>query len=169
MAKRNNHYDVAFAEFLRGEQTAYVVVDEKRRSLLSQVSLKSMDFIVHSRHRPNLLVDVKGRRFPSGGASAGHKWENWATFDDLKSLLEWQEVFGSDFRAMLVFAYDVVDSRWLGEHAAPFDFEDRTYAFYGVWADEYRSEMRTRSASWETVCLPSRVFRRLRAPILEFL
>ena len=146
-----------------------MAVDEQRRSLLSEASLKSMDFIVYSDTDQNLLVDVKGRRFPSGGESQRHKWENWATEDDLFSLLKWEQVFGGDFRALLVFAYHVVSPRWLSEFDACFEFRSRTYAFYGVWVSDYRAKMRERSASWETVSLPSAEFRRLREPIAEFL
>ena len=69
------------------------------RSLLQEASLKSMDFIVYSSQAQNLLVDVKGRRFPSGAGSNRHEWENWATRDDIHSLLRWQSVFGAGFRA----------------------------------------------------------------------
>ena len=169
MAKRSNHYDLAFEWFLRQARRPYILVDERRRALLRDASLKSMDFIVYSRRPYNLLVDVKGRRFPSGGEGARHKWENWATEDDLASLIEWEQVFGADFRAVLVFAYHLVEDRWRGEFDECFEFRQRTYAFYGVWADQYRDAMRRRSASWETVTLPSSIFRRLRAPLREFL
>jgi len=165
MALRSNHYDAAFEEFLRATQTPHVVVDEKRRALLQGASLKSMDFIVYSHQQQNLLVDVKGRRFPSGSPGNRHKWENWATVDDLRSLLEWQQVFGDDFRAALIFAYHIIDTDFIQSFEATFEFRDRVYAFYGVWADAYREQMRQRSASWETVSLPSAVFRELRQPI----
>jgi len=169
MAQRNNHYDVAFEEYLRQTRVPYVVVDEQRRALLQEASLKSMDFIVYSAAGRNLLVDVKGRRFPSGSSGSPHKWENWATEDDLTSLLEWQQVFGADFRSMLVFAYDILERRYFPEFDSLFECRDRTYAFYGVWADEYRDEMRTRSASWETVSVGGGEFRRLRMPMQQFL
>lgn len=169
MALRGNHYDVAFEAFLRDRRTPYVAVDERRRALLEQSSLKSMDFIVYSQRTPNLLVDVKGRRFPSGGSDPGHKWENWATAEDLPALLQWQQVFGQDFRAVLVFAYHVVDDRSRGDFESLFDFRNRTYSFYGVWADEYKTAMQTRSTSWQTVSVPSRAFRELRSPIGAFL
>ena len=170
MGLRSNHYDVAFEEYLRGVRRPYILVDEHRRALLGGVSLKSMDFIVYSGRDRNLLVDVKGRRFPSGGTGRSRrKWENWATRDDLDSLLEWEQVFGRDFRAVLVFAYNVVDRTSLKELQAPFGCRGRQYAFYGVWADEYRRAMRTRSSSWRTVSLPMAVFRRLRLPLAEFL
>src|SRR5690606_24323063 len=105
MAIRSNHYDAAFEEYLLQRRIPYVAVDESRRSLLEQASLKSMDFIVHSSTGENLLVDVKGRRYPTAGN--GGRWENWVTADDVESLLRWEEVFGAAYRALFVFAYDV--------------------------------------------------------------
>jgi hypothetical protein len=171
MVKRTNHYDVAFEEYLRGTCTPYVAVDEQRRARLVDASLKSMDFIVTSRRFQNLLVDVKGRRFPSGGdgPGAGHKWENWATEDDIDSLLRWQQVFGDGFRSMLLFAYEIVDPRCAQELGRPFVHQGRLYSFFGVWADQYHLAMHPRSASWETVSLPSRNYRDLRIPISELL
>ncbi len=168
MAQRTNHYDVAFEEFLRQSRVPYVSVDETKRALLHNASLKSMDFIVYSDKTRNLLVDVKGRRFPSGG-DQGHRWENWATRDDIDCLLKWEQVFGGDFRALLVFAYHVTGPA--GDHGleACHTFRDRTYAFYGVWADQYGGAMRQRSARWETVWLPAEPFQQLRSPISSFL
>ena len=168
MAIRTNHYDVAFEGYLRAKRTPYVAVDERRRALLQDSSLKSMDFIVYSPRSPNLLVDVKGRRFPTSGAS-GHKWENWATAEDIPSLLQWQEVFGAGFRSLLVFAYHVVNPARQPEFDELFVLRSRAYAFFGVWVDDYQSAMRTRSTSWETVALPSRSFRKLCAPLTSFL
>ncbi len=169
MALRGNHYDAAFEAFLRTRRTPYVAVDEQRRALLEQQSLKSMDFIVYSQKGANLLVDVKGRRFPSGDPESGHRWENWATAEDVPALLKWQEVFGTDFRAVLVFAYHIVSEAERGKFDEVFAFRDRDYAFYGVWADDYREAMQTRSESWQTVSVPSGAFRELRSPIVAFL
>ncbi len=169
MALRHNHYDAAFEDFLRRNRMPHVVVDEQRRALLQQASLKSMDFIVHSPVGHNLLVDVKGRRFPSGGEQGRHTWENWATDDDLDSLLQWERVFGAGFRAILVFAYDVIDARYHSQFDFLFEFRERFYSFYGVWVDEYQAAMRVRSSSWSTVTLPLAEFRRLRRPIQDFL
>jgi hypothetical protein len=196
--KRTNHYDAAFEAYLRHVGVPFVVVDEARRARLNQVSLKSMDFIVTAPSSHNLLVDVKGRHFPSGcgpdRGRAGHKWENWATKDDLDSLLRWQEVFGDGFRSMLIFAYELLDAgsaddlaaddvaneaasaaakegeaRRSSGHAAPFFFRGRFYSFFGVWADEYKTAMHARSQSWETVSVPSREYRDLRISVAELL
>jgi hypothetical protein len=200
--KRTNHYDAAFEAYLRHVGVPFVVVDEARRARLNQVSLKSMDFIVTAPGSHNLLVDVKGRHFPSGcgpdRGRSGHKWENWATKDDLDSLLRWQEVFGDGFRSMLVFAYELLDARSADDlaaetrpsapaaestiaaakagearmpsaDAAPFFFRGRFYSFFGVWADEYKTAMHARSQSWETVSVPSREYRDLRISVAELL
>jgi hypothetical protein len=163
MALRSNHYDVAFEDLLRRRRIPYVCVDESKRALLQDVSLKSMDFIVYSDKSCKLLVDVKGRRYPSG--SGGHRWENWATQDDIDCLLAWERVFGAEFRGLLVFAYHVVEPRRQHELEQCRQFRDRTYAFYGVWADEYGAAMRRRSPRWDTVWLPADEFRQLRFPI----
>lgn len=175
MALRSNHYDAAFEAFLRQERRPYVAVDESKRALVPGDSLKSLDFIVYSVQGRNLLVDVKGRKFPSGaeqeagGPSRGHCWESWATAEDLSSMLRWEQVFGNAFRAALVFAYQIADPRWREPHPNVWEFRNREYAFYGVWADEYAQAMRCRSPKWETVWLPKREFAELRRPIGELL
>ena len=169
MGIRSNHYDLAFEEFLRGRQIPYICVDERRRALLRNASLKSMDFIVYSDCGRNLLVDVKGRRFPTAPETSRSRWVNWVTHDDIDSLLEWEEVFGSDFRAMLVFAYHILDPACEPEFDSIFLHREGRYAFYGVWADEYQEQMRHRSEKWSTVSVPLAEYRRLRQPIEAFL
>jgi hypothetical protein len=164
MAIRANHYDAAFEAYLREARVPYVVVDEARRALWNEVSLKSLDFVVYSPTLGNLLVDVKGRRCPAAG-DPGSSWENWATADDLESLGRWEQVFGPNFRALLVFAYHLPETPLVRQPTAMFTFRDRTYGFYGVWAEAYRQLMRTRSPKWETVWLPSGSFRELRFPL----
>ena len=76
MAKRSNHYDVAFERLLRLVRRPYVSVNENRRALIRDSSLKSMDFIVYSQQTDNLLIDVKGRRFQRA-------WDNWTMQEDV--------------------------------------------------------------------------------------
>jgi len=67
VANRDNHYEAAFEEYLRNRGVPYVAVDEAKRSVLSDgASIKSLDFIVSSPGPVSWLVDVKGRKFPSG-------------------------------------------------------------------------------------------------------
>jgi hypothetical protein len=84
-------------------------------------------------------------------------------------MLQWQQVFGPGFRAVLVFAYDVCAERWRDYHGELFRFREREYAFYGVSADDYAALMVRRSSQWDTVSLPAAEFRRLRRPLAEWL
>ena len=54
MANRDNHYESAFEEFLRARQVPYVAIDESKRALSDDSSLKNLDFIVYSSSRPHL-------------------------------------------------------------------------------------------------------------------
>ena len=94
MANRDNHYEAAFEAYLRERRLPYIAVDEARRSLVPDGSLKSLDFIVSPPGDVSWLVDVKGRRFPSGDEHHQY-WKNWSTRDDLRSLAAWQSHFGS--------------------------------------------------------------------------
>lgn len=165
MAKSCNHYDVAFERLLRLIRRPYVSVNETRRALFRDASLKSMDFVVYSEQTSNLLIDVKGRRFQGGS----RVWENWTTQEDVADLLRWEAVFGSGFRGLLVFAYELGSLRDTEQHSLIWELCGRHYAFYGVWARDYAEFMRQRSPSWQTVSLPAEAFRRLRKPLLEIL
>jgi hypothetical protein len=161
MAIRANHYDAAFEAFLRAGRTPYVAVNEARRALWGEASLKSLDFVVYSPTLGNLLIDVKGRLDAGPGTSA-RRWENWATADDLQSLEQWQAIFGDSFRALLVFAYQLPTPLTPTSLPEMLRFRERSYAFYGVWADDYRRAMKLRSPKWDTVWLPSMPYRHLR-------
>jgi hypothetical protein len=175
MAIRSNHYEVAFEAYLRAHRIPYVAVDEQRRALLEQSSIKSLDFIVHGPRGARFLVDIKGRRFPSGesppdgGRSKGHRWENWCMEEDPASLNRWEEVFGAGYRSLLVFAYQVVDPAAASEFAELFEFRERQYAFLGVRAADYHAHERLRSPRWGTVSLPIGRFRRMARPFAEWL
>jgi hypothetical protein len=169
MANRANHYDAAFEEYLRWQKVPYVAVDETRRSLFDEDSLKSPDYIVSPPAGGNWLIDIKGRKFPSGSEPPSHVWENWATHDDIDSMLRWQDVFGggAGFRAMLVFAYHILDARWLWqfERRSRWEHKGASYAFYGVWVDDYAERMSERSRMWGTVSLRKRAYEEVRFPL----
>ncbi|MEZ6046397.1 MAG: HYExAFE family protein [Planctomycetaceae bacterium] len=171
MVLRENHYELAFEEYLRAATIPYVAVDESRRALLSNVSLKSMDFIVYGSGSENLLIDIKGRQFPTGfseeNQNSGHKWVNWATNDDVLSLLQWEQVFGDNFSACFVFAYEVLSPRWYGELHDLFVFKERVYSFYLVPVRDFYVEMKRLSTSWDTYSLPAAVYRRLATPFRD--
>jgi hypothetical protein len=163
MAKRDNHYEAAFEEYLRHRQVPYVAVDETRRSLMAAGSLKSLDFIVSSSLGGSWLIDVKGRRFPSGGQK--QYWKNWSTQDDVWSLSEWERLFGRQFRGLLVFAYNICGDQAPVPVDQVFEFREHLYGFVAISLRDYVSHARSISARWNTVAMPVRRFRSLATPV----
>ena len=165
MANRDNHYEAAFEEYLRARQVPYVAVDEARRSLLADSSIKSLDYIVSS-PAGSWLVDVKGRRFPSGEQK--QYWKNWSTRDDLVSLSQWERLFGEQFGGLFVFAYNVVGDRAPLAADQLFEYRGGLYGFIGVRLRDYSLHARPISPSWDTLAMPALEFRRLAAPLQNF-
>ncbi len=165
MADRSIHYEAAFEAYLRDRGVPYVPVDEAKRALFANAQLKSFDFVVYSKAGPNLLVDVKGRTCRNKNARSG--FETWATEQDVTDLMQWEQVFGDGFRAILSFVY------WIDAPLTPepgmYEFRDRWYLLLGIDLAEYRNHMRRRSAKWETVALPAADFRSLARPLESWL
>jgi hypothetical protein len=167
---RSNHYEAAFEAYLQWHRLCYVAVDETRRSSLGDLRVKSLDFIVHGEEGARLLVDVKGRRYPSGPAERPRRvWECWSTQEDIIGLEQWERLFGPGYRSILVFVYHLLPSATVTD-----DLEDlwtwrgRRYLLRAVPAEEYRQHMRVRSPKWETVSLSGSVFRELVQPFHVF-
>ena len=158
MANRNNHYEAAFEAYLRDRRVPYVAVDESRRALMSGGSLKSLDFIVSPLGVPSWLVDVKGRRFPSGDRHKQY-WKNWSTRDDLRGLARWEQLFGDQFAPLLVFAYHLVGDRSPLPADELFAYRDRLYAFVAISLHHYAPHARPISERWDTVAMPASRFR----------
>lgn len=173
MSHRRDHYEDAFENFLRGRQCPYVAVDEAKKKAFAEARLKNFDFVVYSARGTNLLVDVKGRKFPDpqvvGRRRTGRAWENWVTREDIEGLEQWQQVFGGGFRAVVVFAY------WLQGPPDHFPFPEvhvhrgKHYAFPTVALDEYRIGAKPRSAKWQTLTMPTEPFRKIIRPVEEML
>ncbi len=165
MANRNVIYEACFEDYLREAGLPYVAVDEAKKAIFAGVHLKSFDFVVYSGAGPNLLVDVKGRRFPYRG---GRRWENWATRDDLESLARWEEVFGSGFAGLLVFCYHLTREGEEDAFQSVHRFRGESYGLVGVYRSAYVGVCRTRSRAWGTVSVPTATFRGMARPIAAF-
>lgn len=176
MAKRDNHYEAAFEAYLRQLGVPYIAVDETQRSLLgpwpehaAPASLKSIDFLVSPRcdagagAADGWLVDVKGRRFPTGSSY----WKNWSTADELVSLAAWEQLLGPRLSGLLVFAYNVVGDRAPLPREELFVFRGGLYGFVGVRLAHYASWSKPLSAKWGTVTMPTDRFRSLARPVRE--
>lgn len=158
MARRTNPYEAAFEDLLRQDRTPYVAVDEARRSLVAGGSLKSLDFLVSPPGSTGWLVDIKGRQFPAGTRRKQY-WRNWTTRDDLRSLAEWGRHFGPSMQPVLVFAYHIVGDRSPLPEEELHAWGGEWYAFVAVPLAEYLVDARPLSRRWDTVSLPTPLFR----------
>ena len=167
---RANHYEAAFEAYLRDARLGYVAVDESRRTSLEDEPVKSLDFIVYGAGAAKLLVDVKGRKFPSGGKEKpAFTWQNWSTNDDVEGLRRWEQRFGDGYLGLLVFVYHILPIVDLKPGTADlWCWRGRRYLMRAIPVDAYSSGMRVRSRKWSTVHLPSRIFRELVRPFREF-
>jgi len=166
MARLGNHYEAAFRQYLRAGRIPYVAVDERKRGLSAQGSLKNLDFIVTPTADRTWLVDVKGRRFPSGRRR--QYWKNWSTEDDLRSLARWEQLFGRGFRGLFVFAYNICGDRAPLPEERLFVRGQHRYAFVAIRFADYVAHARTISPRWRTVAMPTLLFRRLARPVDDF-
>jgi hypothetical protein len=174
MVHRHNHYEAAFEAYLREWKIPYVAVDESRRSLMGDETLKSLDFIVspqpavgRSSAVPcSWLVDVKGRRFSSGPRRK--LWNNWSTSDDLKSLARWETLFGEQFHGLLVFAYNVDGDLAPLSPEQMFCHRGGLYGFIAIPLDLYTAWAKRLSTKWDTVSMPTARFRELARPADHF-
>lgn len=173
MTQRSIHYEAAFEDYLRAKGLPYVAVDEARKAIFGKISLKSFDFVVYSSSAANLLVDVKGRKFPDGVTGrkrgAGKAWENWITRADVEGLTDWQRVFGEGFAAMLVFAYWLQGPPQRSEFEDVHIFRENYYAFVAISLPEYVALARPRSQKWQTLGMPAKLFAKHARDIVEFL
>ena len=130
---------------------------------------KSLDFIVSSSSPAVWLVDVKGRRFPSGDEESRHYWKNWSTRDDLTSLTQWETLFGERFRGLFVFAYHILGDRAPLSAEQLFEYRGGLYGFVAVTLCDYAAGCHQISPRWDTVAMPTEQFRQIARPIDEFL
>lgn len=164
---RSNHYEAAFEAYLRDRSVGFVAVDEAKRSVLGDSDVKSLDFIVVDAAK--LVVDVKGRKYPSG-SKGGKTWQNWAEESDIDGLTRWAAHFGPGFRGVLAFVYQIQPLFALPSGTPDlFPFRTDNYLMRGIEVGEYRQQMRRRSQSWNTVHLPVAAFRQLVRPFSDFL
>lgn len=192
----HNHYERAAAAWLRSTGLAFVPVHERQRASLGSLecsqdtsTVKSPDFLLLGSGGCSFVVDVKGRRHPSGSASspaasqsvggfpgpwdlertprlkAGGTWECWVTLDDLDGLSRWSRRLGPGWDGLFLFAYWLDDAIHVPAGPDLFWHEGRRYLFRCARLLEFRQAMRVRSRSWGTVDLPVRAARRVIKPL----
>lgn len=161
MARRHNHYEAAFEDYVRSKGWPYVAVDEHRKAIFGGERVKSFDFLVYPAPGVAWLVDIKGRKFPYEDEGGCRYWENWVTQADLEGLKRWEGVFGVGFEPMLVFAYWLTGVSTQEPSSEIHVFRGECYAFAFAPASRYAELAKDRSPKWQTVSVPRASFREL--------
>ena len=167
---RSNHYEAAFEAYLRDQRFPFVPVDESRRCDVDDGTLKSLDFIVMNPDEGQLLIDIKGRRFPGGDQDKPRKvWQNWVTREDVTGLTRWVESVGDNATGLFVFVYWVQPYVTLPPGTDDFwCWRGKQYLMRAVEVGAYGRRMRTRSEKWGTVGLTKDDFREVVKPFRAF-
>ena len=168
-----NRYEIAFEKYLRAIRRPFLSNRQERRLLMEDGStLKNFDDLVQHSNGENWIVDVKGRRFPSGLRSRRY-WKNWTTRDDLFGLMRWEEILGAGSEAYrnksaFVFAYEIVGERSPLPESRLFHDRGRRFAFFAVPVRTYMAEARLISPRWDTFETPTSRCRKIARPVDEF-
>lgn len=183
------HYERAFAWYLRENRVPYIAVDEAKRALLpdgaalgvrvggetSNRTLKNFDLVAYTEGR-NYLIDIKGRKVQGKGTGEG-RLESWVTQGDVDALAVWESLFNASegtseqgtesagsFRGAFVFLYWLASPPPDGLFQEVFVHEGRWYAVRSVELGAYVSRMKVRSPRWGTVDLAKRDFEAISRP-----
>lgn len=168
MVLRSNLYEAAFEAYLQRLRFPFLATDEARRAPDGAASLKSPDFVLQPRPGQFYVVDVKGRRFPSGKRRQQY-WRNWTTREDVASLTRWEERFGEGASAWFVFAYRVLGERAPTAPEDLFAFRGELFGFVAIRLANYLAHARRLSPKWDTITMPTGTFRRLAVPVNRWL
>ena len=138
---RGNHYEAAFEAYLQERRLCYVAVDETRRAVLGEMSIKSLDFIVFGDRRRPAPGGREGPALPDGtaGAAAARLGVLVHPRGRGRPGALGRTLSGRGYRGLLVFVYHVLPSVEL-----PDDVEDlwtwrgRRYLMRAVPSADYR-------------------------------
>jgi hypothetical protein len=152
-----NHYERAFESWLRDSGIRYVAIDQQKRAAFARTTVKSFDMLIYGPGEPAevFIAEVKGKRFEGDSLEGLAGMQNWVTMDDVRGLKTWEEALGEGYRAVFVFAYDIVKPDVDLDGREAYDFEGRRYVFFCVKLEDYMTWMTVRSPQWRTLMLPA--------------
>jgi hypothetical protein len=167
MVSAVNRYERAFEVWLQEMHIPCHVMDQTRRREFYHDKIKSFDFAICPVGGKLTLIDIKGRLFRGQTLAGLRGLQCWVTRDDIRGMEEWCDVVAAKqpADAVFVFAYRLTQMDVETDGLPVFEFEGARYVFLMVRLGDYRQAMKQRSPRWQTVYLAAADFRRLAAPI----
>jgi hypothetical protein len=162
MSHAPNHFETAFENWLIENRVQYVQVDQRKRASIARTKIKSFDFVLYPARlaAESLIVEVKGRIFRGKSLARLGGLQCWVTMEDVRGLLRWEEVFGSNHAGMFVFVYELANVDVDADGRNVFEYDGKRYFSVGLKLSDYSGCMRMRSPRWQTVMLGAADFRR---------
>ncbi len=173
LAKLENPYEAAFAAWLRALTIPAIAIDGTSTAVAWYCKRSKIWISLSPRGVPETsqgttwLIDVKGRRFPSGRQR--QYWKNWTTREDLRGLRRMGAAVRAGSSGLIVFAYLVLNERSpcrVMSYSVIRISITRSWPFVG--SSMQRGGARD-LAKWETLAVPTRRFRELVRPARHFL
>ena len=162
-------YERAVEEYLRSHQLPYLAVNQRRRALAAQRSLKNFDFLVRARSGQHYLMEVKGRPFPYVHRARKVYWENWVHEEDLEGLRLWRDYFGFGFTGLVCYAYLVTEAEFLESFPSRSQWQGRNFGLVALTLEDFLQWAEQRSSRWRAKHIPPVLFRQLIHPLEVFL
>ncbi len=153
-----NHYEKAFAQWLRVNGIDYITLDDTKRKAFGRISLKSFDFLIIKENK-KIITEVKGRKFRGKTLEGLKGLQCWITQDDCRSLQKWDRIF-DDYEAVFLFAYNIENYYTDLDGRDSFVFDNRKYIFFVIKFKDYIQNLKIRSPKWKTVTLSADDFRK---------
>ena len=162
-----NAYEWAIEEYLGYRRQRFWRVKDLSQALLAAGPTKNFDYLVEVGDDRHVLLEVKGRRYPT---RHGAQWENWITGKDLAALEAWTKLYKTLPLGLLVFVYRVMEEDVQPDRSwTPITLEPYRFGAVACSLSAYAGACRRRSPKWDTWSVKPREFVRLVRPLADYL
>jgi hypothetical protein len=155
-----NHYERAFASWLKDNGIQYLAIDQQKRTAFSKCKIKSFDFLFYTADKKAYIAEVKGRKFKGKSFAAFGTLPNWVTDDDIGGIAKWIQIFQEQYAGLFVFAYDLENIDVETEGREIYDYREKRYVFLAVKLADYLDGATLRSRKWKTLHLSAEYFKK---------
>ncbi|MEN6385962.1 MAG: HYExAFE family protein [Phycisphaerales bacterium] len=159
MMDGGNHYERAFASWLKDNGIQYLAIDQQKRTAFSRCKIKSFDFIFYTAGKKAIIAEVKGRKFTGKTFISFGTLPNWVTDDDIEGIRKWIKIFQGQYEGIFVFAYDLTNIDVETDGREIFECSGKRYVFLAVKLADYMAGASLRSMKWKTLHLSAEYFR----------
>jgi hypothetical protein len=157
--KTGNHYERAFASWLKDNGIQYLPIDQQKRTAFSKCKIKSFDFLFYAVDKKAYIAEVKGRKFSGKNFTAFGTLPNWVTDEDVGGIEKWISIFQGQYAGVFVFAYELENIDVETDGREIYEYNGRRYVFLAVRLKDYLQGATVRSLKWKTLHLSAEYYK----------